>query len=235
MYLSALRHHHIAYDILEPDRTKMPKLKLVDSGIRRTKARTPKQIRLPVTPDILRQVYKHWYSSQHDYETIMLWSVSTLCFFGFFRLGELLSPTNTKYDASSHLSFGDVAVDSHSSPSLVKIHIKTSKTDQEQEGADIYVGKTGDILCPVAALLAYLAVRGASPGPLFQLQDRTPLTKDYTSYRSSLTDIGLEASQYAGRSFRIGAATTAAEKGIEDSLIKAMGRWKSQPYLTYTC
>ena len=128
---SALRHHHIAYDIPEPDRTKMPKLKLVNSGISRTKTRTPKQIRLPVTPDILRQVYKHWYSSRHDYETIMLWSASTLCFFGFFRRGELLSPTNTKYDASSHLSFQDVAVDSHSSPSLVKIHLKTSKTDQE--------------------------------------------------------------------------------------------------------
>ena len=213
----------------------MPKLKLVDSGIRRTKARTPKQIRLPVTPDILRQVYKHWYSSQHDYETIMLWSISTLCFFSFFRLGELLSPTNTKYDASSHLSFEDVAVDSHSSPSLVKIHLKTSKTDQERKGADVYVGKTGDILCPVSALLTYLAAKGALPGPLFQLQDRTPLTKDYfiQKFRAALTNIGLEASQYAGHSFRIGAATTAAEKGIEDSLIKAMGRWKSQAYLTY--
>ena len=54
-------------------------------------------------------------------------------------------------------------------------HLKTSKTDQERKGADIYmyVGKTGDILCPVAALLAYSAVRGALPGPLFQLQDRT--------------------------------------------------------------
>ena len=33
VYLSALRHHHIAYDIPEPDGTKMPKLKLVDSRI----------------------------------------------------------------------------------------------------------------------------------------------------------------------------------------------------------
>ena len=72
VYLSPLRHQHIACDILEPDHTKMAKLKLVDSGIRTTKARTPKQIRLPVAPDILRQVYKHWYSSWHDHETITL-------------------------------------------------------------------------------------------------------------------------------------------------------------------
>ena len=185
-----------------------------------------KQIRLPVTPDILRQICKHWYSSWHDYETIMLWSVSTLCFFGFFRLGELLSPTNMKYDASFHLSFEDVAVDSHWSPSLVKIHLKTSKTDQERKGADVYVGKTGDILCPVSALLAYLPVRGALPGPLFQLQDRTPLTKDYfiQKFRAALTSIGLKASQYAGHSFRIGAATTGAERGHRRFINQSYGK-----------
>ena len=84
-------------------------------------------------------------------------------------------------------------------------------------------------------MLPILVARGALPGPLFQLQDRTPLTKDYfiQKFRAALTNIGLEASQYAGHSFRFGAATTAAEKDIEDSLIKAMGRWKSQAYLTY--
>ena len=51
--------------------------------------------------------------------------------------------------------------------------------------------------------------------------------------RAVLTNIGLEASQYAGHSFRISTATIAAEKGVEDSLIKAMRRWKSQAYLTY--
>ena len=63
-------------------------------------------------------------------------------------------------------------------------------------------------------MLPILVARGALPGPLFQLQDRTPLTKDYFihKFRAVLTNIGLEASQYAGHSFRIGAATTAAEK-----------------------
>ena len=34
-------------------------------------------------------------------------------------------------------------------------------------------------------------------------------------------------------SFRIGAATTAAEQGIEDSTIQLLGSWKSTAYLTY--
>ena len=44
---------------------------------------------------------------------------------------------------------------------------------------------------------------------------------------------GVEASKYSGHSFRIGAATTAASAGIEDSLIKTLGRWESTAYLLY--
>ena len=42
--------------------------------------------------------------------------------------------------------------------------------------------------------------------------------------RAVLTEAGLVAKDYAGHSFRIGAATTA---GIQDSLIKTLGRWES--------
>ena len=54
-----------------------------------------------------------------------------------------------------------------------------------------------------------------------------------TGVREALTVAGVEAKNYAGHSFRIGAATTAAQKGLQDSLIKTLGRWESAAYTSY--
>ena len=45
-----------------------------------------------------------------------------------------------------------------------------------------------------------------------------------------LTELGYNCSLYAGHSFRIGAATTAAQR---DSLIKTLGQWESTAYMVY--
>ena len=49
--------------------------------------------------------------------------------------------------------------------------------------------------------------------------------------RDVLCKAGIEQDKYCGHNFCIGAATTAAAKGIEDSLIKTLGRWESLAYL----
>lgn len=52
-------------------------------------------------------------------------------------------------------------------------------------------------------------------------------------HSKALQVLGLPWDNFAGHSFRIGAATAAAKAGIEDSVIQSLGRWSSAAFLTY--
>ena len=159
-----------------------------------------------------------------------------IAFFGFFRMGELTVPSQTAFDPTIHLTFSDIAVDSMVDTQSIRVTIKQSKTDQFKKGAQVFVGRTGDkVLCPVSAVLAYLAVRQGGEGPLFYFASGTYLTKEkfIKPVREALNTLGYLSDKFAGHSFRIGAATTAAEAGIDEATIKALGRWRSDAYQTY--
>ena len=51
--------------------------------------------------------------------------------------------------------------------------------------------------------------------------------------RHALLAANVPAHLYTRHSFGIGAATTAASAGIEDSTIHTLGQWKSSAYLLY--
>ena len=76
---------------------------------------------------------------------------------------------------------------------------------------------------------------GREPGPLSKMSNCHFLTKQIfiARVRSALSVLEYDCSSYAGHSFRISAATTAAECGIEDSLIKILGRWEGSAYQLY--
>ena len=165
----------------------------------------------------------------------MLWAAACTGFFGFLRAGEFTVPSASSYDKEVHLNLHDLATDSHICPSLFRVRLKQSKTDPFRQGADIYLGATGATICPVRALWSYLAKRGPAPGPLFVFNSGTPLTRTalVDHLHQALQHSAFEPNLYNGHSFRIGAATTAAKAGIEDSLIQTLGRWKSAVYLAY--
>lgn len=165
----------------------------------------------------------------------MLWAAACVGFFGFLRAGEFTVPSIRAYDPSTHLNLSDKALDSHTSPSIVRLSIKQSKTDPFRLGVEIFLGQTGTEICPVGALVRYIGVRPSNPGPLFMLSTGVPLTRTYlvSNLQAALRQAGLDDSAYNGHSFRIGAATTAAQRGLEDSLIQTLGRWRSDAYRLY--
>ena len=236
-YLAAIRNTQLSLGLPDPrDHSSLPVLKRVLAGISCTRLSqgSPSKVRLPITAPLLRRI-KGELQRTANQERHVLWAVCCTAFFGFFRLGELLQSSGAEFNPRLHLSWGDMAIDNHQAPRMVKFHLRQSKTDQLGRGVDIIIGRTGCEICPVAALLSYAVIRGTQPGPFFLKSTNRPLLKQafVTEIRSILSTLGFPADQYAGHSFRIGAATSAALAGVEDSTIQLLGRWQSAAFLRY--
>ena len=74
------------------------------------------------------------------------------------------------------------------------------------------------------AMLNYMVERGAESGHIFMFQDGRSL-RFMDGIGRALREAGIDDTKYCGLIFRIGAATMAAEHGMEDSMIKTLCRW----------
>ena len=168
------------------------------------------------------------------YDHSMFWAACTLAYFGFLRSAEFTVPNLASFNSSMHLQVADLAFDSLTAPTSLRVIIKASKTDPFRKGCQIHIGRGHPPLCAVSAMAAYLQLRGGASGPLFLLKDGRPLSRDILStwLRSIFSGAGV-VGNYSSHSFRIGAATVAARNGIPDHLIQALGRWSSNAYMTY--
>ena len=231
-YLSAVRHLHLSKGLPDPS-SKTLQLELVLKGIKRKKPSKPDK-RLPITPIILNDILKVIQKDPTDYTNFMMWAACCLGYCAFLRCGEFT--VNGPFDPQKHLEVGDVAVDDYQEPTMLSIFLKQSKTDQDRAGVKLIVGRTHQDFCPVAVVLAYMAVRGKrTTTALFVQKDGNPLSRAVLVewLKTTLKKAGIDASFFSGHSFRIGAASTAAAKGIQDSTIQTLGRWKSESYKRY--
>ena len=139
------------------------------------------------------------------------------------------------FDEAVHLSPLEVNLDSRVNPRMIRLRLKQSKTDPFHRSADVFLGHTYHDICPVSALLDYLVQRGQDWGALFTYSDRSSLScqKLVSEVHSALAMKGLDGNGFTGHSFRIGAATTAKAKGVSDSTVKTLGRWRSDAFQLY--
>ena len=116
----------------------------------------------------MKKLCQHWMRAQHP-EGYLLWAVVSLYFFGFFRSGELVVVSESGSNSAVHLNWGDMAVNDPAAPTMLKIHLRRSKCDQFGKGADVFVGRSGNELCPIDAIVVYSVVRSIVPWAHFSV------------------------------------------------------------------
>ena len=217
----------------DPAIASFPRLAYVLKGFRRS-TRPKNRSRLPITHNVLSMLHQVWSKPPISYDNQLLWAACLVGFFGFLRAGEFTSSSPNSPDEDI-VAVTDITRDPAYPPTFIRVHLRWSKTDPFSAGIDIYLGRTGGTICPVAAVLAFLAVRPAFKGPLFRFCDGSTLSRDrlVREVRSALHGCGIDPSCYSGHSFRIGAATSAAAAGVPDHIIKMLGRWESSAYQLY--
>ena len=237
VYLSAVRHMHVSCGKHTEFSTQLsPRLQQVIKGIKKTQSalKVP-NLRRPITLDIMTKIKAVLSGQPKSHLNVMLWAACCLAFFGFLRCSEFTVPQQGSYDKTVHLSTSDVAVDCRSSPTTIRVHIKQSKTDPFRQGVHIYLGKTDQNICPVAAIVPYLTIRGTAPGPLLIFENGRMVTRQLfkSAIDSVLSQLHLNKGNFNTHSFRIGAATSAINSGIPAVQVKMLGRWKSDAYQRY--
>ena len=154
-----------------------------------------------------------WQAQANQSDAAMLWAAACMCYFGFLRSGEVVVPSASSYDPAVHMSYGDVRVNDVGNPQYLEVRIKASKTDPFRKGVTVYLGRTEQEVCPVAAILGYMVRRGQANGPFFKFSDDRYLTRArfVDQVRSALSQAGLTAGEFAGHSFRIVTALELAQ------------------------
>lgn len=118
-YLSAIRFAQIHQALGNPfKQDTMPLLEYVLTGTEARAATRPDPC-LPITIQVLRCLKGIWIVPNPHPDSTMLWAAASTGFFGFLRASEFTVPAPLQYDPSAHLSLRDLAVDSHSAPSVV--------------------------------------------------------------------------------------------------------------------
>jgi len=192
-----------------------------------------KDIRRPITFQILQRLISVLPAiCSSSYEVILFKSVFLLAFYGFLRVGEYscdsMSSGSSRVLTPADIRFND--------SNQIEVRIRFSKTDQRGNSSIIFIGSIQDgHLCPTLALKEFLRIRPQSDGPLFIHFDLKPLTKAQVGrvLKLGVETIGLVPAEFTPHSLRIGAATSAAIRGVPEETIKEMGRWKSGAYKSY--
>ena len=126
VYLAAIRSLQINLGLPDPgDQSSLPRLKRIMAGIARCQLKKGSQTkpRLPITTTILSKIHTELLQDPRVANRTLIWAISSLAFFGFFRLGELIWESPGQYNEATHLSWDDIAVNNRDNPTVLWVHL----------------------------------------------------------------------------------------------------------------
>jgi len=137
-------------------------------------------------------------------------------------------PSTMAFDHTVH--WGNMSVDSGHPQTRVCILLKRLKTDQFGRGTAVFLGVTGDELCPVVGILLFIALWENAASPFFFL-DSIPLTKSHfvAHVCEAMVRAGILTQNYS-RHFHISVAMVAAKAGLQDSTIQVLEGGPATPF-----
>lgn len=233
-YLSGIQFFHkLIFGSPSPSISN-PQIAMLIKSIQRSQPPSP-DARQPITLEILTKCISTLRKGYHSIHTARtLDAMFILAFFGFLRCSEFTITSN--FNPKVHPTFSDLPVPDNDT---VTYFIKQSKSDQLKKGHFVYIFNLQSPIQPYQTLLAYLHFRRTqiqTPfDPLFVDDSNRPFTR--FTFQKHLKSIlllsGIPADHFSTHSFRIGAATTAAQKGLSQTQIQALGRWSSTAFKSY--
>lgn len=234
-YLNIIRLLHVEHGLSNPllDNWSLKSLLL---GIKRVNGARVCH-KEPVTPNLLLQM--RGLLNLSNTKDACFWASALVAFFGLFRRSNVFTPSITAFVAGKHLGRSDIRVIDN----RLEIIVRWSKTIQCQE-RELRVPLPhlpGHPLCPVTALLHYFSLTSDAPvnGPAFVVRDASSALQVFSSsmfvtrFRQLLFLLGKQPTHYAIHSFRRGGASWALECGLPADLVRIMGDWRSDAYMSY--
>eukprot|EP00731_Ephydatia_muelleri_P015113 Em0008g833a len=159
--------------------------------------------RLPLTVAMLGQMLRRLERAalkQHD--CLMVRAALTLGFFSILRVGEF-TMKNRSFNPRFHPTMQDISW----SREGMHYYVKQSKTDQMGRGTTLFVGRTHQCTCPVAAMKAYMRCCGCSAT---RHHSSTTGMGRHSTFPHLIRQCGFDAAKFNTHSLHIGAASTAA-------------------------
>ena len=243
VYLAAVINRHAEMGLVHPLTDAPPILDRVLAGVKRATASATKP-KLPITTTMLRSMLPHL-RLQHRRDALV-WAMMWTATAGLLRISEFALTSKDGTDRMlrmQHLTFFDDMDHAYSAlqlrssrlPRYAILHLDASKTDPFRLGVDIIISAP----LALSALSTYIslcpAVRLMASAPLFHFEDGAPVTRRWLMSRVDvlLRSIHLDPSAYSSHSFRKGGAVSLQQQGVEDSIIRRAGRWRSDAFNLY--